>query len=146
MILPDVNVLLYANRSDSDVHDQYASWLQRVIRRGEQLLLADAALMGFLRLSTHPRMFAIPTPVSEAAAFVDALRSAPNARQVGSTQASWRVLTTLLEADPGLKGNLMPDAYLASLAVANGARLATRDRGFARFGKQLRWFDPADER
>lgn len=48
----------------------------------------------------------------------------------------------LAAEDPGIRGDLLPDAQLAALCLANGARLATRDRGFAHF-PSLRWFDPA---
>jgi predicted nucleic acid-binding protein len=43
--------------------------------------------------------------------------------------------------DAAVRGNLVSDAHIAALRLTNGARLATCDRGFARF-PGLKWFDP----
>ncbi len=50
-------------------------------------------------------------------------------------------LERLVADDPQVRANLVPDAYLAAVAITHNARIATRDRGFARF-PGLRWFDP----
>ena len=86
----------------------------------------------------------VQPPVTAAGAFefVDALR---RTAWVSTALGSRIVLDRMRELctdDPGIRGNLVPDAYLAAAALAHDARLATRDRGFARF-PGLRWFDPA---
>ena len=48
----------------------------------------------------------------------------------------------LVDQDGGITGNVVPDAHLAAVALTYGCRLATADRGFARF-PGLDWFDPA---
>lgn len=145
MILPDVNVLVYAFRESADRHADYARWLGEAINDTEPLLLADAALSGFIRIVTDPRMTKPPPSTPSAFAFVRALLDAPPTRPVASSRQSWEAFDEIIRDDRRIKGRAISDAYLASLAIANGARIATRDRGFGRFGKRLRWFDPADE-
>lgn len=142
MILPDVNVLVYAYRREARHHDRYASWLSGVVGGSDELALAESVLTGFLRIATNPRIMADPAPVGEALAFVDALRRPRRSRIVAGTQATWTQLEDLAAHDAQIRGNLVPDAWLAALALSHGCRLATADRGFARF-PGLDWFDPA---
>lgn len=138
MILPDVNVLVYGYRNEADGHEKYADWLRRIVSGEDELALPDHCLFGFLRIVTNKRIFADPSPMSTALAFVQRLRSAHRMRQVAATNATWDAYIRFTDSDPAVKGNLVPDAYLAALAVSHGARLATTDRGFARYeGVQL---------
>lgn len=95
--------------------------------------LPDLVLTGCVRVLTHPRVFADPATPAAAGAFIAAVRAAPAAVPVPSTTATWRRFEELLEADVGLRGNLVPNAWLAALALSHGASLVTRDRGFGRF-------------
>lgn len=142
MILPDVNVLVYAYRREAEDHDTYAAWLTTVVAGQDELALADHCLTGFLRIVTNPRIFGAPAPTAEALAFVDRLRRSRRGRPVAATPATWDVFAGHVAQDRGIRGNLVPDAYLAALAVSHGCRLATADRGFARF-TGLEFFDPA---
>jgi uncharacterized protein len=90
---------------------------------------------------TNPRILAEPAPTSEALAFVDRLRDARRGRPVSATPATWDLFAEHVAKDRGIRGNLVPDAYLAALAITHGCRLATADRGFARF-PGLEFFDP----
>lgn len=139
MILPDVNVLIYAFLSDADQHDVYLRWLESV-RSEEELLLPDAVLSGFLRVVTNRRVHPVPAPIQDAFAFVTTLMS--GARVLDHSPSVWRAFGGLIDDDHQIVGNLVSDAYLAAAAISHRARLATRDRGFARF-PGLRWFDPA---
>lgn len=141
MILPDVNVLVYAYRREAEDHDTYAAWLTRLVAGQDELALADHCLTGFLRIVTNARIFSDPTPTAEALTFVDRLRRARRGRPVTGTPATWDVLAEHIAQDRGVRGNLLPDAYLAALAVSHGCRLATADRGFARY-PGLEFFDP----
>lgn len=141
MILPDVNVLVYAYRREAEHHEAYAAWLADVVAGSEELALAETALTGFVRIVTHPRIVTDPAPTTDALRFVASLRAAPRARTVTATEATWELMTSWSADDPQLRANLVPDAWLAALARSHGARLATADRGVARF-PGLRWFDP----
>jgi toxin-antitoxin system PIN domain toxin len=142
VILPDVNVLVYAYRREANGHDAYAAWLTDLVSGADELALVDHCLAGMVRIVTNPRIVTDPAPTAHALSFVGRLRAAARARTVASTAATWTTLAELVEGDRGITGNLVPDAYLAALAISNGCRLATADRGFARF-PGLDHFDPA---
>lgn len=142
MILPDVNILVYAYRREAEDHETYAAWLTALVAGQGEFALADHCLTGFLRIVTSPRIFPDPAPTAEAITFVDRLRQARRGRPVAATPATWEVLSRHIAQDRAIRGNLVPDAYLAALAVSHGCRLATADRGFARYSG-LEFFDPA---
>jgi toxin-antitoxin system PIN domain toxin len=141
VILPDVNTLVYAYRRESDDHEAYANWLSGIVAGSEELALVDHCLTGFLRIVTNQRIFADPAPTSDALGFVTRLRDAQRARRLSSTPATWTTFAELTSKDRGIKANLVPDAYLAALAISHGCQIATADRGFARFDA-LDFFDP----
>lgn len=133
MILLDVNVLVEAGHRDAGRHGATADWLSAALGGSRAIGLADAVLVGAVRVLTHRKVFTDPATPTAAWAFIDSVRQAPAARPVPPTEASWRRFGALLTADQGLRGNLVPDAWLAALALSHGAALGTRDRGFARF-------------
>ena len=142
MILPDVNVIVCAYKREEEHHARYADWLNGVAAGTETLALVDIVLTGFLRIVTNRRIYADPAPLSEALSFVAALRAAGPGRAVHATAAAWEQFAAFAESDRLLRGNLVPDAWLAAIAVTSGARIATADAGFSRFAG-LDWFDPA---
>ncbi|CCG03258.1 TA system VapC family ribonuclease toxin [Blastococcus saxobsidens] len=142
MILPDVNVLVYAFRREAEQHEVYAHWLGRVVDGADELALHDPVLAGFLRIVTNPRFLTDPAPVDVALDFVARLRQGARARWIRPGHQTWELLARLAGEDRGIRGNLVPDAHLAAVALTHGAQLATADRGFSRF-PGLRWFDPA---
>lgn len=144
MVLPDVGVLVYAFRRESPRHERYSSWLAELVSGSEELALVEGTLIGFLRIVTNPRIYADPAPSPEALAFVDSVRRARRRSWLAVTEAVWTSFVTTATADKQVRGNLIPDAWLAALARSYGCRLATADRGFARF-ERLDWFDPAQD-
>lgn len=143
MIVPDVNVLVYAFKEVTAHHAAYRGWLLATVDGDEELGLLEPVLTGFVRIVTHPKVFARPAPTADALAFVEALRRARGSRELRATDASWSRLVGLAAQDRALRGNLVPDAFLASVALTHGGEVATADRGFARF-PGLRWFDPVE--
>lgn len=141
MILPDVNTLVYAFRREAEHHEAYAAWLGGVVSGSDDLALTDLVSVGFVRIVTNPRIFADPAPTAAALDFVAAVHSGPRVRRLPETQVAWDTFTRIAAADRAVRGNLVPDAWLAALALAHGARIATADRGFARF-TGVEWFDP----
>lgn len=141
LFVPDVNVLVYAFRADAPEHPTYSAWLNGALRT-DRIGVADTILSGFVRIVTHPRIFTEPTPPTAALAFVRQLVNASSSAWLRQGAAAWDAFDALASDDPAVRGNLVPDAHIAGLCLSNGARLATRDRGFARF-PGLDWFDPA---
>jgi hypothetical protein len=142
MVLPDVNVLVYAHRSDAPGHARCHAWLERTLSGAGAFGLSDLVLSGFLRVVTHTKVFRHPTPLSTAMEFVEQLRGHANCVPLNPGPSHWSIFTGLCEA-AGSKGNLIADAYLAAIALEHGAEWITTDRDYARF-PGLRWRQPWD--
>jgi toxin-antitoxin system PIN domain toxin len=140
VILPDVNVLVLAHRTDQDGHGATRDWLVDEVNSERPFALADLAVAGFLRVVTNPRIFATPTPLREAIRFLDGLFEQPTCVPIAAGPRHWEIVRQVI-VDADARGNLVPDAHLAAIAIEHGATVATRDRGFARFVR-VRWIDP----
>lgn len=140
MILPDVNVLVYAYREDSPRHAEYRTWLETVLRGDSAYGMTSIAVSGFLRIVTHPRAFHMPSPLESALAFANEVRGQPNCVPVEPGPRHWDIFTNLCTSARA-KGNLVPDAWLAALAIESGCEWITTDRDYARF-PGLRWRHP----
>jgi toxin-antitoxin system PIN domain toxin len=140
VLLPDVNVLVYAYREDAPGHPLYRQWLQDLLESSNAYAVSDLVLSGFLRVVTHPRVFDPPAPIDHALSFVEVVRSRPNAVPVSPGPRHWSVFSNLCRTS-GVKGNLVPDAYLAALAIESGSEWVTSDRDYSRFAG-LRWRHP----
>ena len=142
MDLIDVNVLVYAHHADAPNHRAYRHWLEEIIHGDQAYGMADIVLSGFLRIVTHPRVFNPPGDMAAALAFVEEVRDPPNCVEVAPGPRHWDIFTRLCETT-GVRGNLVPDAYLAALAIESGSRWITTDRDFSRF-PGLNWRHPLD--
>lgn len=142
MLCVDVNVLVYAHRSDLDDHSAYRDLLERLANDDEPVGIPDSVLAGFVRVITNRRIFAEPTSADEAWAAVDALLAAPSALRLFPGERHWTVFRELA-ADIDARGNDIADAYLAAYALQNNATWLSADRGFARF-RRLRWSHPLE--
>jgi uncharacterized protein len=140
VILVDVNILIYATDGRSPQHPVARDWLDGLLSGPIRLGMPWISLLGFLRLSTNPRI--MPRPLSIAAAWQQAtawLACEP----VWIPQPTERhsdVFGELL-ALPGVHGNLVTDAHLAALAIEHGLTLCSTDGDFARF-PGLSWRNP----
>jgi len=140
MILLDVNVLVHVHREDADRHEEYTLWLKRELVQPAGVAVSELALSGFLRVVTHPKVFKNPTPLKMALEFAEDFRSREQVHILAPGTAHWALFTDLC-AKAEAKGNLIPDAYHAALALETGCEWITLDRGFARF-PGLRWKHP----
>ena len=140
MLLIDVNVLVYAFREDAPGHDAYRGWLLETIDSGKPFGVSDIVLSGFLRITTHPRIFKPASPILEALRFAEALRAQPNCVPLAPGSRHWGIFTDLCRSTEP-RGNGIPDAFLAALAIEADAEWITADGGFSRF-PDLRWRHP----
>ena len=143
MRLVDVNVLVYAFRSDAPQHAACRAWIEALLGSDEAYGVSDHVLAGFLRVATHPRVFHPPAPLEAALGFAAAFSDRPNAARVAPGGRHWEIFTRLCR-DAGARGNLVPDAWLAALAIESGCEFVTTDRDYARF-PDLRWLHPLAE-
>ncbi len=140
MLLVDVNVLVRAHREDAPDHPLYRKWLEELVSSDEAYGMADLALSGFVRVVTHPKAFQGPTPLELALRFAEALRDRPNCVVVSPGRRHWEIFTRLCR-ETEARGNLVPDAFFAALAIESGCEWVTTDRDYARF-PGLRWRHP----
>jgi uncharacterized protein len=140
VILADVNVLVYAHREDLPQHERFSAWLREEVESGRSFGVCDASLTGFLRVVTNARVFSDPTPLDVALRFVEALRGHAGAIALSPGARHWDLFSGLC-GSIGARGNDIPDAYLAALAIESGSELVTADKGFGRF-PGLRWSCP----
>jgi hypothetical protein len=140
MIVPDVNLLLYAYDSDSPFQIKAAAWWQACLTGAEPIILPEVVAFGFVRVGTSVRAFHHPMTATEAACHVRSwLKQEVVAIPEAAPDHIERVLG-LLES-LGTAGNLVTDAQIAAVAIEHDAVLHTADADFIRF-KGLRWLNP----
>ncbi|MCP3822495.1 type II toxin-antitoxin system VapC family toxin [Streptomyces sp. A3M-1-3] len=143
MILCDVNVLVYAYWEEDERYTTYHPWLQERINGDEPVAFNSTVASGFLRVVTNPRIFERPSTPEKAFAFLQELRKAPNALPLREGPRHWEIFENLCRK-VGARGNLVPDAYFAALAIESGSTFYSADRGFARF-PGLKWSHPLED-
>lgn len=140
MIIADLNLLVYAVNEDSPDHERAKGWLEDCLSGHETVGLAWVVVLGFLRITTHPRVLPRPLRTEQALAVVDDWIAQPVVRLLEPTDRHWPLLRELL-AELGAAGSLTTDVHLAALAIEHGALLCSADRDFGRF-RNLRWSNP----
>lgn len=140
MRLVDTNLMLYAINPATSQHGSAKAWLDRALSGGAPVGFAWLALVGFVRLATHPAVFERPLPGHHAMDVVDAWLDAPPARVLHPGHGHVAAFRRMLEAG-GSGANLTNDAHLAALAIEHKATVMTFDSDFARF-PGVRWETP----
>jgi uncharacterized protein len=140
MLMPDVNVLVYAHREDTEHHGPSAQWLTTVATGRGPFALSELVLSGFVRVVTNRRIFVDPSPLEAALEFVAELVSRPQCRRVRPGHRHLGIFTELCRA-ARVQGGLVADAYHAALAIEHGCTWITFDTDFARF-ESLSWSVP----
>jgi hypothetical protein len=137
VLIPDVNILVGALRADHPDHGPLRDWLVLAAGGPEPLGLTDAVLAGFVRVVTHPKVFAEPTSINRALSQIDGLLAAPAAVRIHPDGKHWELFSDLCRGAQA-RGNLIADAHHAATAMQQGATWVSQDRDFARF-PGLRW-------
>lgn len=143
MLLADVNVLIAAHRPESEGHVEHKAWLEAAVAGPEPLGVSELVLSALVRIVTNHRVYMDPTPPGAAVDFCDGVLEGPSVVVVRPGPRHWAIFSDLVRA-VGARANVVPDAYLAALAIEHGATWITNDRGFARF-PGLRWQRPLDQ-
>jgi uncharacterized protein len=140
VIVVDLNLLIYATNEDAPMHERARRWWESVLSQGEAVGLAWTVLLGFLRITTNPRVMPRPLSPEQATAIIDDWLGQPSVSPLEPTERHWEILKELM-SPLGTAGNLTSDAHLAALAIEHGARLFSTDNDFARFAG-VRWVNP----
>ncbi|MBM4340604.1 MAG: type II toxin-antitoxin system VapC family toxin [Deltaproteobacteria bacterium] len=137
MILPDVNILVQAFRSDTPNHAVCRGWLDEVVNGDARYGMAPQVLSSVIRIVTHHKVFSVPSSLDEVFHFSNILLSQPHCIIVLPGERHWEIFNRLC-LEMKIRGNLVPDAWFAALAIESGCEWVTLDRYYARF-PGLRW-------
>jgi len=141
VLLPDVNVLIYAHRIDScDEHPAYASWLTALATGHEPFALSSLALVATVRIVTNPRVFRLPSTHSEVFGFIAELTRRPCAHVIHPGPRHLEIFEDLCRRS-GATAKLVADAQHAAVAIEHGCTMVSTDSDFDRF-PGLRWQHP----
>jgi toxin-antitoxin system PIN domain toxin len=142
MILPDINLLVYAHNLRSPKHAKALAWWERCLRGNDGVALPWVVIQGFVRITTHPKIFEHPMTVEDSLGRVEEWLALPHFQIIHPPQDHFKTWATLL-GNLGTAGNLTTDAHLAALSINRGLILHSTDADFARF-PGLKWHNPLD--
>lgn len=129
----DANVLLYASDGRSPYRDRAVEFIDELARGPQIVYLFWPTVMAYLRLATHPSVFARPLSMAEARTNISQLLDLPNVQAGAESDRFWERFGEVAD-DAVPTGNLVPDAHLVALMLEHGVRhIWTHDRDFRRF-------------
>lgn len=140
MIVPDVNLLLYAVISGFRDHPRAHEWWERTVNSNSRVGLTHPAVFGFLRIATNPRILELPLTVKVAIDYVENWLAQPNVELLTPGPKHLGIALDLLHGI-GAAGNLTTDIQLAAYAIEHRGEIHSNDTDFARFPK-VKWVDP----
>lgn len=141
MILPDVNVLIYAFRADDAHHDECKAWLHGIIAGDAHFGISPLAMSAVVRVTTNPRSFREPSTLEDAFGYCDDILSQPHCEIVEPGPRHWSIFNRLC-IETNTRGARVTDAWFAALAIEHGCTWITYDRDYARF-PGLDWRTPS---
>lgn len=140
MTLVDANILIYAVDERARDHAAARDWLTDQLNGSPRVGIPWWSLGAFMRIMTHPRASAHPLAPAEASGCITGWLASPVA-WVPEPGPRYAEVLGALVARRQVRGNLVPDAMLAALAIEHGLTLYSADTDFALFD-DLRWADP----
>lgn len=133
MIAIDTNILVYAHRADAEWHQPASRAVRSLAEGAGAWAIPWPCVHEFLSITTHPRIFRTPTPISAALDQVDAWLESPTLVTLAEDGAHWQTLRALVE-QARIEGPRVHDARVAALCLRHGVReLWTADRDFSLF-------------
>jgi uncharacterized protein len=144
MIVPDINILVHAYNLEAREHRPARAWWENALGSSQPIGLPWVSILGFIRVTTLPRITRHPLYPREATGYVKGWLASPNVSIITPGEIHVQLVFELLD-ELGTAGNLTTDAHLAALAIEYRAELASTDTDFARF-PGLRWFNPLEVR
>ncbi len=133
MIIPDVNLLLYAYNGSSQYHNQAKKWWETCLSGNEPVGLVNPVIFAFIRIATSFRVFSNPMSIPEVFSHINSwiARSVTQVLEPGSSYYSDVQDLLILAGSAG--GNLVTDAQIAAFAHTHRAIVHTADYDFKRF-------------
>jgi hypothetical protein len=132
VIVPDLNLLVYAYNTAAPSHHEARAWWSDLMDRERPVGLPWAVGLGFVRLVTHPAVLTDPVRPLDALRAVRSWLDRPHVRVLEPGPRHLDILADLFAAT-GVGGNLTTDTHLAALAIEYQAEIHTNDGDFERF-------------
>jgi len=140
MILPDINLLVYAYNSDAPGHGSAREWWETCLSETRPVGLPWVVMLGYLRLMTGRHVLVDPLRPEEVFRHLRSWLERPHATILHPGRRHLDLLDTLAE-EAGAAARLTTDIHLAALAIEHQAELHSNDSDFSRFSG-LRWVNP----
>jgi toxin-antitoxin system PIN domain toxin len=140
MIVPDINLLVYAYNGGAPDHAPAKAWWTTLMNGADPVGIPWAVSCGFVRLMTHPAVLVTPIDPVTAVRHVRSWLERPHVEVLEPGPRHLDILERLV-ARLGVAANLTTDAHLAAIAIEGQAELHSNDVDFARF-EGLRWHNP----
>ena len=129
----DTNILVYATHTSSPFHDRAQALVEHLVAGPSLAYLLWPAVLGYLRIVTHPSILGSPLSSDEAMANIEALLAPAHMRVAGEGRSFWPSFREI-SADVHPRGNLVPDAHLVALMREHGvSTIWSHDRDFRKF-------------
>ncbi len=140
MIIPDLNLLVYAHNDGAPFHPLARRWWEELVNGSERVGVPWVVATGFVRLMTNPRVLAHPATPAETVDFVTAWFRFPQVIPINPGADHLTLFRRNLVA-AGVGANLVTDAHIAAMAMEYQAEVHSNDTDFSRF-PGLRWRNP----
>ena len=140
MIVPDINLLIYAYNSSQAEHKSSKDWWESVLSSNEVIGLPWTVILGFIRLTTNRKVFSNPISLDQALAVIESWLEIETVSLINPGSKHFETFSKQLK-EINVAGNMTTDAHLASLAIEYQATLYSNDSDFSRFSG-LRWINP----
>ncbi|MDF1659460.1 MAG: type II toxin-antitoxin system VapC family toxin [Verrucomicrobiales bacterium] len=140
MIIPDVNLLVYAYNAEAPFHLESKAWWEGAVNGSERIGIPWIVSTGFIRLVTHPRVLANPVSPDLAVRWVESWLEYDHISPVNPSHEHLKILKQCL-ANAGVGANLVTDAHIAALAIEYQSKVYSNDNDFSRFS-DLNWVNP----
>ena len=140
MIVPDINLLVFAYNVDAPHHASAKDWWEGLLNGYEEVGLPWSVVTGFIRVMANPNVVSPPLSPLASVEHVRTWLRYPHVTTLDPGIDHLDYLYGNFESG-GLDHGLVPDAHIAAVALENDAEVHTRDSDFARF-TGLRWRDP----
>lgn len=140
MIVPDLNLLVYAHTVGAPLHEPARMWWEDAVNGTQRVGVPWIVAAGFVRLLTHRDVLVTPAAPEHAVDLMADWFRSPGVTPLNPGRQHLAIFRSMLEA-AGVGGNLVTDAHIAALAVEHQAEVHSNDRDFARF-PGLRWRNP----
>jgi toxin-antitoxin system PIN domain toxin len=140
MLLSDINVLINAFRREAPDHVACHKLVDALVNGDSAYGVTDYVINGVIRVLSVEALYDSPPTMEEILSYVGQIRNQPHALIVNPGERHWEIFTKLCR-QTNARRKLIPDAYLAALAIEHGCEFVTCDKDFARF-EGLRWRSP----